>query len=160
MYAVASGVEGPFKWQYVQLLVLRVIVLTLKAIYKLQRLFGGPLSQVWGNWLDNVNVIVGVGVSWIARRVLKKSDKPEGVHQGFLKFEGLGHSEQTMFTVMPKEMGRLYLIHHSVFYFNIFVGALQKMFMEAKRRELREGSMLSVQLTHVKNLQRHTHKKP
>jgi len=86
---------------------------------------------------------------------LKKSDKPESVHQGFLKFEGLGHSEQTMFTVMLKEMGHLYLIHHSVFFFHIFVGALQKMCMEAKRGKLREGSMLSVQLTNVKNLKRH-----
>ena len=34
---------------------------------------------------------------------LKKSDKPESAHQGFLKFEGLGHSEQTMFTVMLKK---------------------------------------------------------
>ena len=65
MYAVASGVEEPFKWQYVQLLVLRVIELTQKAIYKLQRLIGGPLSRVWGYWLDIVGVIVGIGESWI-----------------------------------------------------------------------------------------------
>ena len=73
MYAVASGVEGPFKWQYVQLLVLRVIVLTLKAIYKLQRLIGGLLSQVWDNWLDNVNVFVDIGESWIALQLTDKT---------------------------------------------------------------------------------------
>ena len=66
MNADASGVEEPFMWQYEQLLVHRVIELTLKAIYMLQRHIGSPLSQVWGNWLDNVNVIVGIGESWIA----------------------------------------------------------------------------------------------
>ena len=52
--------QEPVHWQHEQLLIYRVIELTLKAIYLLQRLFCGPLSQVWGNWLDIVVLIVGI----------------------------------------------------------------------------------------------------
>ena len=54
------------KWQYEQFLVYHGIELTLKTIYKLQRLIGGLLSHVWDNWLDNVIVITGICESWIA----------------------------------------------------------------------------------------------
>ena len=37
---------------YELFLVYSAIELTLKAVYMLQRLICGPLSQVWGKWLD------------------------------------------------------------------------------------------------------------
>ena len=47
-------------WQHEQLLVYRVIELTLETIYMPKGLFCGPLPQVWGNWLDIVLLIVDI----------------------------------------------------------------------------------------------------
>ena len=71
--------QEPVHWQHEQLLIYHVIELTLEAIYMLQRLFCGPLSQVWGNWLDIVLLIMGISE---LRRQHQVSGLPAGAAAG------------------------------------------------------------------------------